>query len=637
DCNACHNASGASPYKANSTPFMNVTRHDNTSLNGANVNCNTCHNSTNRPEPFHFTNWSNGTVEAPGWTGWINGTRANCIDCHVTYNNTAPFFAEPSSLPNWHKGVYGASLNDCYQCHSNLTVLAASDSRASVEMHNVTRFINWNDCNSCHAPKYGGAPKVDNISMSATNSMHATIDGATSSNINPACKACHGGNVSIHKNATASNCTYCHITDKLKFTTKNVSEHILNGTYANTTVNTSRYQQVFCDLCHNNSLANFNDDTPGTKNATTAHYGQNKSANKLMSSGANSTDCVYCHKNTSNMAKWGVLSTSNANISNRGDHTSYSANTVCYDCHVDSKAKPSTFHADELNQGIGSSPNCIGCHDMGSGNKKVDFTITNDSSNIHKNLNSGASAGSYDSANKPCWACHGNGSATAHIDSVYKAPRICENCHINASQPYGALQVAEHYRNGSDIKATNATNNTRSCLACHQNISEMRLSNSDNDAGTFDADNDGVYGTNISAYHYGRKRAELRAGINTSCGYCHQNSSSVFPMSDTNKSIREHTNSSTANVTNATLTCTGSKCHSQGFIHNSSLRKNTTQVWMPGSKDYCAPCHKINDANATKYVYSHNTTATPINEDCGYCHNASSQGINGSTVRVHSP
>ncbi|MDO9096860.1 MAG: cytochrome c3 family protein, partial [Candidatus Methanoperedens sp.] len=416
DCNACHNASGTSPYKANSTPFMNVTRHDNTSLDGANVNCNTCHNSTNRPEPFHFTNWSNGTVEAPGWTGWINGTRANCIDCHVTYNNTAPFFAEPSSYPNWHKGVYGASLNDCYQCHSNLTVLAASDSRASVEMHNVTRFINWNDCNSCHSPKYGGAPKVDNISMSATNSMHATIDGATSSNINPACKACHGGNVSIHKNATASNCTYCHITDKLKFTTKNVSEHILNGTYANTTVNTSRYQQVFCDLCHNNSLANFNDDTPGTKNATTAHYGQNKSANKLMSSGANSTDCVYCHKNTSNMAKWGVLSTSNANISNRGDHTSYSANTVCYDCHVDSKAKPSTFHADELNQGIGSSPNCIGCHDMGSGNKKVDITATNDSSNIHKNLNSGANAGSYDSANKPCWACHGNGSATAHID-----------------------------------------------------------------------------------------------------------------------------------------------------------------------------------------------------------------------------
>ncbi|MDO9097262.1 MAG: CxxxxCH/CxxCH domain-containing protein, partial [Candidatus Methanoperedens sp.] len=180
-----------------------------------------------------------------------------------------------------------------------------------------------------------------------------------------------------------------------------------------------------------------------------------------------------------------------------------------------------------------------------------------------------------------------------------------------------------------------ATNNTRSCLACHQNISEMRLSNSDNDAGTFDADNDGVNGTNISAYHYGRKRADMRSGVNTSCTYCHQNSSSVFPMSDTNKSIYEHTNNSTANIANAALTCTGSKCHSQGFIHNSTLAKPTIQVWTPGSKDNCAPCHKVNDANATKYVYSHNTTQTPINEDCGYCHNASSQGINGSTIKIH--
>ncbi len=506
-------------------------------------------------------------------------------------------------------------------------------------MHNVTRAIDWGNCNACHPPKYGGAPKVDNTSFSVLNSMHAGIDGATSNNINPACKACHGGNTSIHKNSSANNCTYCHIAGKLKYTTKNVSEHILNGTYANTTVNTSRYQQVFCDLCHNNSLASFNDDTPGTSNATAAHYGQNKSANKLMSSGVNSTDCVYCHKNTSNMGKWGVLSTSNANISNRGDHKDHSTNAVCYDCHVDSKTRPLTFHAEELNQGAGSSPNCLGCHNTGSSNRKVDFTITNSSNNTHKNLNSGANAGSYDSANKPCWACHGNGSATEHINTTYKAPKICENCHINASAPYGAPQVMEHYRNGSDIKATNATNNTRSCLACHQNISEMLIQNNDQDEGTFDADKDGVNGTNISAYHYGRKRSELRSGVNTSCGYCHQNSSTAFGnvMSNSlNKSIYEHTNG-TANITNTTLSCTGSKCHSSGWIHNSTLTKPLVQVWTSGKQDYCAPCHRAGDTNATKYVYSHNTSVTPINDDCGYCHNASSQGIAGSKVRIHTP
>ncbi len=635
DCNSCHNASGASQYKANATPFVNVTRHDNTSHNGANINCNSCHNNTNRLEPFHFTQWSNGTVEAPGWSGWVNGTRANCTVCHITYANQAPFFAEPGTYPNWHKGNYGSTLNDCYQCHSNLTVLNASDIRVPVEMHNVTRAIDWGNCNACHANKYGGAPKVDNASLSAANSMHATIDGATASNINPSCKACHGGNVSIHKNSSVNSCTYCHIAGKTKYGAKNVSEHILNGSYANTTVNTSRYQQVFCDLCHNNSLAGFNDDTQGSSNATAAHYGQNRSASKLMGGTTNSTDCMFCHKNGSNMAKWGVLSTSNANINNRGDHNVYSANNQCYECHVDSKGIPVTFHAEELNQGTGSNPNCINCHNIGSSNKNIDFTATNASNNIHKNLNSGANAAGYDSANKPCWACHGNGTATAHINTTYKAPKLCESCHINTSAPYGAPQVKEHFRNGSEIKATNATNNTRSCLACHQNISEMLLSNNDPDAGSFDAEGDGVNGTNISAYHYGKKRADLRSGANTSCLYCHQNLSSVFPLTDTNRSIYEHT-SSTANITNATLTCTSNKCHATGLIHDANLTKPAVQVWTPGSKDYCAPCHRPGNSNATRYVYSHNTTATPIGDDCGYCHNSSSQGINGSIVKLHS-
>lgn len=637
-CNDCHNASGTSPYRANATPLVNITRHDNASHNTSNIiNCNWCHNNTNRPEPFHFTSWSNGTVEAPGWAGWVNGTRTNCTNCHVTYNNTAPFYAEPGSYPGWHKGNYGSTLNDCYQCHSNLTVLNSSETKVPVEIHNVTRSIDWNDCNACHASRYGGAPVVDNQSMSGT--MHAGIDGATASNINPACKACHGGSISLHKNSSANNCTYCHITDRTKYGAKNVSEHILNGTYTNTSVNTSRYQQVFCNLCHNNSLASFNDDTPGTGNATTAHYGQNKTAGKLMSAGVNSTDCLYCHKNASNMAKWGILSTSKANISNRGDHKDHSTNAVCYDCHVDTKAKPATFHAEELNQGVGSSPNCIGCHNTGSTNKKVDFQATNDSSNIHKNLNSGANAQGYDSANKPCWECHGNGTATGHINTSYKSPRICESCHLNASYA-SAPQVREHFWNGSDIKATNATNNSRSCLACHQNISEMLLANNDSDAGTFDSDGDGVNGTGISAYHYGKKRNELRSGVNTSCIYCHQNSSSAFPLSDSNKSIMEHT-SSAANITDAKLTCTNGKCHAAGFIHNSTLTKPAVAAWTAGSKDYCAPCHKPGDAGAARYVY--NQSHDPANYssyrigDCGYCHNSSSQGINGSTLRVHTP
>jgi hypothetical protein len=356
-----------------------------------------------------------------------------------------------------------------------------------------------------------------------------------------------------------------------------------------------------------------------------------------MNQGVNSSDCMYCHGNTSNMEKWGVNPTSNANIINRGDHSGFSTNVECYDCHVDNRARPQTFHEDDLNAGSGSSPNCLGCHNVTGAYTKIDFGATNHSSNIHKNLNSGANAQGYDSANKPCWACHGNGSATAHINNTYKAPKLCENCHINSSKPYGALQVREHFRNGSDIRATNATNNTRSCLACHQNISEMRLANNDPDAGSFDTDGDGVNGTGISAYHYGIKRPDMRSGVNTSCIYCHRNSSTPFPLSSTNRSIREHTEAGAGNTTGGS--CTGSKCHSTGLIHDTNLTKNTTLVWTPGGADYCAPCHKPGNASAAKYVYNQKhdpaNSSTDRMSDCGFCHNASSQGMNGGTLRIH--
>ncbi|MDP2846393.1 MAG: hypothetical protein Q8N79_10050, partial [Candidatus Methanoperedens sp.] len=154
----------------------------------------------------------------------------------------------------------------------------------------------------------------------------------------------------------------------------------------------------------------------------------------------------------------------------------------------------------------------------------------------------------------------------------------------------------------------------------------------------------GLHGGNASVSHYGLKRNDLGGypqNTDGYCNYCHNNASSPFYLSDSNKSIIEHTTNTSANISNAsTLRCVD--CHKTGRIHNASLNKTLQNVWTSGQKDFCAPCHKpkpTGSANKSVYQQGHD----PVNSssdrigDCGFCHNASSQGVNGSTVRVHSP
>lgn len=635
-CNNCHNSTTTGSYKATKVPYVDGTRHDNTTTSNV-TDCNWCHNNTNAVQKFHFTQYPNGTVQAPGWVGWVNGTNANCTNCHGTYNQTKPFYAEPI----WHKGNYGATPDNCYQCHTNVS--SSTGSSAPIALHNVTEVIDWSYCNNCHSNNYGGAPIVDNASLAS--SMHYNLNGATPSNTELACKACHGGNTTTHKNSTANNCTYCHVSP-LKYTTKNVSRHI---PYPYTTdVNTSRYQYVFCSDCHNNSLRAYSDPTPSSRNATTSHYGTNKTGGKLMyNTSGNTEDCIYCHRNSSNMAAWGILATSNANLSKKGGGHATAASSDCYTCHVNSTSAPVTFHVEDVSAGAGGGPDCKGCHNTGGNaqGKIVNFSAMNDSLAIHKNLNSGATA-VVDAENKKCWACHTtNGTAPqagnhSFVDR-YKIPYNCTDCHIiKAGQnlnftPKTILNVTQH-KPDTVNSTTIFTPQASDCYSCH-NISEMMIQAYDPDSGT-GAVYGGLHGGNDSVSHYGSTRS-LGSG-DVYCNYCHGNSSSPFYLSSHNMSITEHTVNPLANISNSTtLGCIN--CHKSGRIHDASLNKTPQNAWTSGQKDYCAPCHKpkpTGQANKSVYLQGHDPAYSSSDRigDCGFCHNASSQGINGSSLKIHS-
>ncbi|TFH46483.1 MAG: hypothetical protein E4G94_02325 [ANME-2 cluster archaeon] len=124
----------------------------------------------------------------------------------------------------------------------------------------------------------------------------------------------------------------------------------------------------------------------------------------------------------------------------------------------------------------------------------------------------------------------------------------------------------EHFWNGNDIKTANAT----SCQDCHGSI-------------------DNVNGGNNSVSHYGKTK-NLGSG-NDYCNYCHNNLSTVFPVSGINQSISQHTAKTTVN-------CQDSTCHSSGRLHTTVLKK------PPVTDSLCTTCHgsKQKHSNATKVV-----------------------------------
>ncbi|MFA4935341.1 MAG: tetratricopeptide repeat protein, partial [Candidatus Methanoperedens sp.] len=155
--------------------------------------------------------------------------------------------------------------------------------------------------------------------------------------------------------------------------------------------------------------------------------------------------------------------------------------STCRNCHgslLSVTANMSEF-THNVAVGVAGGANCTNCHDLGGSageGRIVDFSATNDSSAIHKNLNNGA-ATSLSSVNKKCWACHGNGNEPgAGHPANYNNPKNCNynDCHSLSQSRYNESMVYSHFRNVSlNGNPGNATNYNITaavpCEICHVN------------------------------------------------------------------------------------------------------------------------------------------------------------------------
>ena len=522
--------------------------------------------------------------------------------CKYCHSNTGP---QNSTIMQ-----HSSTTTDCKNCHKNATGV--------LDSHIVSQGIAGGvNCTECH--NMGG--NGNNVNFTTIGKgMHANLNKNAQSSAqnatNKPCWACHGTinatsglanysdqpltehNTTVYKNPRQ--CQDCHITGNLRFNATNVTDHIPSGYSSLTDVNTSSYNYTVCTYCHNNSVNYSNDTSMGLTangnpiNASVSHYGANKTAGKLMSATNNSTDCVYCHRNNSNMAAWGIKQSSPANISNkngtagtRTNHSDYTTSDKCKYCHGSYVVTASlTFHDAPLDNGS-FGPDCKSCHDIGgiATGKLVNFSAMNATDAIHKNLNSLASA-TVDTENKKCWACHTiNGtqpqeSSNHSIVNRYPNPYNCTDCHVQgAGQNFNytpnttLLNVTRHYLNGGIIDTPSAA----TCYDCH-NKTGMMIAAYDPDRGTVYG---GINGGNNSSSHYGRKRADLVAQQNTTqyCYNCH-NGSSVFPfLNNANRTIDNHTEQATNPV------CANDNCHNGGRIHDSNLTKPSVNTTL------CNYCH----------------------------------------------
>jgi len=245
-----------------------------------------------------------------------------------------------------------------------------------------------------------------------------------------------------------------------------------------------------------------------------------------------------------------------------------------------------------------SVSDCIECHDVANTTTECNVSVSDmtQSDNIHASLNSDmsgiASTNTNSANNSMCWGCHvddGSEPSAGYDCSNTAIINNCYECHDGSDS--SAPEVKEHFKLGDDIEAeTNAANATDSCIECHKQ-DEMKHTYTEYD---------GRYSDLSLASHYGIKRDDLvDLNISTSayCMYCHNNSTTVFSV--TNNFMTSHATISS---------CTNDDCHDIGRIHDESLEKYETEgceechsgkmdITLHADDVNCLQCHNNNTLN----------------------------------------
>ncbi|NJD51783.1 MAG: hypothetical protein FIB07_02845, partial [Candidatus Methanoperedens sp.] len=524
------------------------------------------------------TNKSNVDRGTPGYVGagGVNGSGNYAGNCYTGCHRVQV----EHSLTGKPGGAAENKFVPCDECHKDYN-------NAPMHQESLFPYDNRSTCGACHQ---------DKGTIYAYNTTNGLI-------LNPPRipnPQTHAQQTGFRWNNTGlrpywveneNSCRYCHGRSYNEAYGLGRIRSFMGNNQINGTINSTSY---WCSACHvNTSTQNY------TNMVNVFNYSFGVVPPEITGSTWKSNRSGYDdHNNTSKI--------------NKSDSSTYS-DEKCYFCHggniLQSAGLDILLH--NVSQGQDGGPDCIGCHNSAiGGGKQVNFTAMNGTEAVHKDLNSNASNGGLSDENKKCWACHGDGSQPSGHPARYKTPSNCADCHINSSIPFAALQVSQHYWNGTSI----ASAATTSCYDCH-NKSEMMLgANLDPDgAGSVYG---GANGGSGSSSHYGKKRADYKnmQDTNNYCYSCHNNVSAVFPFIDNNnKTINNHS----VNYPSTNPDC--ADCHFTGRLHDSTL---TNPTFSLSNSTLCEGCHGLTGSAVIKNKEKHNGSV-----ECSQCHLNSTRSI----------
>ena len=625
-CWGCHQSGGTEPVGMGDrylTPYE----------------CYDCHNSTKAymnvsSAPIvseHFTSGDNITA------GYAANDTYSCLSCHNKselqvdaiepdiYNSTI------SKASHYATNMFFLRINGsifCEFCHNipNNAFVSAMNDTSNEKVLNHTDAATNPSCidSTCHGEGWlhnSSLKKPTNLDYTLCTQCHTT-KANHSGKLD--CTACHTNSTEkIHPiqyltttnttvaydSSSAANCTTCHqqssvdgsmptAPPKIPVILNHSEDPYAGGKWnvsgqsfwSNTSAVTS------CDFCHTNDIHS----ASPLGNISTIVYGEVR--NGSIGAGTNSTWCGGCHydgdSDYANMsAAFGTNrppSITNASHPDANDGTAYYNHSLlnysdywCSQCHNLFSATTTVQFVHNLSIGVSGGRDCVGCHDIAGLSPKIDVSAANNSTAIHKDLNNNSTGLTLNANNQRCWACHGDGNGSEASQPAsghpvnYTSPKVCEDCHTPTIQ-FAAPQVFEHFASGNELQVSTA------CSTCH-NENEMKLANNDPNPLSSTA--------NSSASHYGKTRSDIVSGGVVDCDYCHQNTSSVFPL------IGNHSNIGKHNTPNP-VGCANSTCHDSGRMHDQNLTKPS--LTLPNST-YCQTCHSTKS--------QHNSTV-----NCSSCH-----------------
>ncbi|MCE8427189.1 MAG: hypothetical protein J5U19_02195 [Candidatus Methanoperedens sp.] len=255
----------------------------------------------------------------------------------------------------------------------------------------------------------------------------------------------------------------------------------------------------------------------------------------------------------------------------------------------------------------GSALECMYCHQF----DWIEFPLINISFfGVHADVNSTDGVGNLTSAD--CIACHYTANTLVfHGSSV--STYTCEDCHIRGVVP-SAPRIYNHNRNAN-------VSVTASCGDCHNKTSNLFR-----------------FSANSSAAHYGRNPSSSLPSGEQYCGFCHDNSSSVYSdvmQNQNNIMIGKHT-SGIINPGHPAGHPDCTSCHGTDSLHGPNLTKpvldsgfcNNCHKNDPLKKDMhagkleCIQCHTdtANDIHNIKYLLQDGTYRSINATDCYDCH-----------------